>query len=55
MDSNDLYSPGRDENKTDQWLGVTVKSQGPDGKVLVGILLVVCVCARYYASALIQG
>ncbi|KAJ3645381.1 hypothetical protein Zmor_023047 [Zophobas morio] len=41
---NDLDPPGHDEIKENQWLGVTVKSQKPGGKVVV--------CAhRYIQSA----
>lgn len=32
---NTLSPPSEDEIKDDQWLGVTLKSQGPGGKVLV--------------------
>lgn len=34
-----LFPPSIDEIKEDQWLGVTVKSQGPGGKVMVGLNL----------------
>lgn len=36
VDGIDLFGPLPTENKTNQWLGVTVRSQGPGGKVLVG-------------------
>ncbi|XP_033229880.1 integrin alpha-PS1 isoform X2 [Belonocnema kinseyi] len=35
IDSKELTPPGDDEVKDNQWLGVTVRSQGPRGKVLV--------------------
>ncbi|XP_043249530.1 integrin alpha-PS1 isoform X2 [Colletes gigas] len=35
FESDDLVSPGNDEIKDNQWLGVTVRSQGVGGKVLV--------------------
>lgn len=38
-----LVRPGRDEIKEDQWLGVTVKSQKPGGKVVV--------CAHRYIQS----
>lgn len=36
--SSDLHTlrpPGKDEIKDEQWLGVTVRSQGPGGMVMV--------------------
>lgn len=35
MDDVELHEPTMLENKTNQWLGVTVRSQGPGGKVMV--------------------
>lgn len=35
VDSSDLSPPNRDELKDGQWLGVNVKSQGGNGKVVV--------------------
>lgn len=35
LESDDLISPGNDEIKDNQWLGVTVRSQGIGGKVMV--------------------
>ncbi|KAG5326302.1 ITA1 protein, partial [Pseudoatta argentina] len=35
LESDDLVSPGNDEIKDNQWLGVTVRSQGIGGKVMV--------------------
>lgn len=35
MESDDLIPPGNDEIKDNQWLGVTVRSQGVGGKVMV--------------------
>ncbi|XP_015182230.1 PREDICTED: integrin alpha-PS1 isoform X2 [Polistes dominula] len=35
FDSDDLVPPGKDEIKDNQWLGVTVRSQGVGGKVMV--------------------
>ncbi|KAG7208526.1 hypothetical protein KM043_014745 [Ampulex compressa] len=35
VESDDLVPPGNDEIKEDQWLGVTVRSQGVGGKVMV--------------------
>lgn len=35
IDSKALYPPLEDEIKDGQWMGVTVKSQKPGGKVLV--------------------
>ncbi|XP_043467893.1 integrin alpha-PS1 isoform X2 [Leptopilina heterotoma] len=35
IDSEELIPPGNDEVKDNQWLGVTVRSQGPGGKVMV--------------------
>ncbi|XP_049862798.1 integrin alpha-PS1 isoform X1 [Schistocerca gregaria] len=35
IDSTDLFPPLKDEIKDGQWLGVTVRSQGPGGKVMV--------------------
>nr|XP_033325030.1 integrin alpha-PS1 [Megalopta genalis] len=34
-ESDDLQPPGNDEIKNNQWLGVTVRSQGSGGKVMV--------------------
>ena len=38
IESDDLIPPGNDEIKDNQWLGVTVRSQGIGGKVMVWIL-----------------
>lgn len=35
VDDNSLSPPSEEEIKDDQWLGVTLKSQGVGGKVLV--------------------
>lgn len=35
IESDDLVPPGKDEIKDNQWLGVTVRSQGVGGKVMV--------------------
>ncbi|KYN02758.1 Integrin alpha-PS1 [Cyphomyrmex costatus] len=35
LESDDLVPPGNDEIKDNQWLGVTVRSQGIGGKVMV--------------------
>lgn len=35
LESDDLIEPGTDEVKDNQWLGVTVRSQGAGGKVMV--------------------
>ncbi|XP_029660210.1 integrin alpha-PS1 isoform X1 [Formica exsecta] len=35
LESDDLIPPGNDEIKDNQWLGVTVRSQGVGGKVMV--------------------
>jgi len=35
IDSRDLLPPGAEEIKDGQWMGVTVRSQGRGGKVLV--------------------
>jgi len=35
LESDDLVPPGNDEIKDNQWLGVTVRSQGVGGKVMV--------------------
>ncbi|XP_015438656.1 PREDICTED: integrin alpha-PS1 [Dufourea novaeangliae] len=35
FESDDLVPPGNDEIKDNQWLGVTVRSQGSGGKVMV--------------------
>lgn len=35
IDSKQLFPPIQDEIKDGQWMGVTVKSQKPGGKVLV--------------------
>jgi len=35
LESDDLIPPSNDEIKDNQWLGVTVRSQGAGGKVLV--------------------
>lgn len=35
IDSNELMPPMKDEIKDNQWLGVTVRSQKPGGKVIV--------------------
>lgn len=35
VESDDLIPPGNDEIKNNQWLGVTVRSQGIGGKVMV--------------------
>ncbi|XP_066588057.1 integrin alpha-PS1 isoform X2 [Prorops nasuta] len=35
VDSDDLIPPGNDEIKDNQWLGVTVRSRGVGGKVMV--------------------
>lgn len=35
VDDKELLPPMSDEIKSGQWLGVTVRSEGPDGKVLV--------------------
>lgn len=35
LESDDLVPPGYDEIKDNQWLGVTVRSQGVGGKVMV--------------------
>lgn len=35
IESKELYPPLEDEIKDGQWMGVTVKSQKPGGKVLV--------------------
>lgn len=43
MEEDDLEAPfAGEEQKEDQWLGVTVRSQGVEGKVLV--------CAHRYVS-----
>lgn len=34
-ESDKLYPPRSDEIKDDQWMGVTVRSQGPRGMVIV--------------------
>lgn len=38
FESDDLDPPKPDEIKDNQWLGVTVKSQGVGGKVMVRLL-----------------
>lgn len=35
MDSNHLMAPHKDEIKDGQWLGVSVRSQGPGKKAVV--------------------
>lgn len=35
LESDDLVPPGNDEINDNQWLGVTVRSQGVGGKVMV--------------------
>lgn len=42
VDAKALLPPGKDEIKDGQWLGVSVKSQGPGGKVVV--------CAHRYTA-----
>jgi len=37
LESDDLIPPSNDEIKDNQWLGVTVHSQGTGGKVLVSL------------------
>jgi len=37
LESDDLIPPSNDEIKDNQWLGVTVHSQGAGGKVLVSL------------------
>lgn len=37
FESDDLVPPGNDEIKDNQWLGVTVRSQGIGGKVMVSV------------------
>lgn len=41
IDSKELTPPGDDEVKDNQWLGVTVRSQGPGGRVLVCFPLII--------------
>lgn len=44
FESDDLVPPGNDEIKNNQWLGVTVRSQGVGGKVMVCTSLnVICI------------
>lgn len=45
FDSDDLVPPGKDEIKDNQWLGVTVRSQGVGGKVMV---CVIALCIIYH-------
>lgn len=38
IESDELVGPGNDEIKDNQWLGVTVRSQGVGGKVMVHLI-----------------
>lgn len=47
IDSDELMPPMKDEIKNDQWMGVTVRSQGSGGKVIVSFNSSVLIFIKY--------